>query len=66
MPVITKSDVQGMAWGHREADANHTLVAQFTYDAWGDIFSEYIAPSAVALARLRKLLLSMKEMTAYF
>ena len=37
MSVIIKTDEQGTIWGY--ADANSTIVAQFEYDAWGNILS---------------------------
>ena len=45
------TDVQGTVWGY--VDSQNNIVARWTYDAWGNVLSEYIAPSAAALAKLR-------------
>ena len=45
------TDVQGTVWGY--VDAQNNVVASWTYDAWGNVLSEYIAPSAAALASIR-------------
>ena len=45
------TDIQGTVWGY--VDSQNNVVARWTYDAWGNVLSEYVAPSAAALARLR-------------
>ena len=45
------TDIQGTVWGY--VDAQNNIVARWTYDAWGNVLSEYVAPSAAALATLR-------------
>ena len=45
------TDVQGTVWGY--VDAQNNIVARWQYDAWGKVLSEYVAPSAAALAALR-------------
>ena len=45
------TDIQGTVWGY--VDSQNNVVASWTYDAWGSVRSEYVAPSAIALARIR-------------
>ena len=45
------TDIQGTVWGY--ADSQNSVVARWTYDAWGNVLSEYVSPSAAALAKLR-------------
>ncbi len=45
------TDVQGTVWGY--VDSQNNVVARWQYDAWGNVISEYVAPSAAALANLR-------------
>ena len=45
------TDVQGTIWGC--VDSQNNIVARWTYDAWGNVLSEYIAPSASVLAQIR-------------
>ena len=45
------TDIQGTVWGY--VDSQNNVVARWQYDAWGNVISEYIAPSAAALATLR-------------
>ena len=45
------TDIQGTVWGY--VDSQNNVVARRQYDAWGNVLSEYIAPSAAALARIR-------------
>ena len=45
------TDIQGTVWGY--VDSQNNVVARWQYDAWGNVISEYIAPSAAALAILR-------------
>jgi RHS repeat-associated protein len=45
------TDVQGTVWGY--VDAQNNVVANWQYDAWGNVLSEDISPSIVALATLR-------------
>ncbi|MBQ6142128.1 MAG: RHS repeat-associated core domain-containing protein [Kiritimatiellae bacterium] len=46
------TDIQGTVWGY--VDSQNNVVARWQYDAWGNVLSEYVLPSAaVALARLR-------------
>ena len=45
------TDIQGTVWGY--VDSQNNVVARWQYDAWGNIISEYVAPFATALARLR-------------
>ena len=45
------TDIQGTVWGY--VDSQNNVVASWTYDAWGNVVDEYVAPSAAALARLR-------------
>ena len=45
------TDVQGTVWGY--VDAQNNVVANWQYDAWGNVLSEDISPSTVALATLR-------------
>ena len=45
------TDIQGTVWGY--ADSQNNVVACWTYDAWGNVLSEYVSPSAAALATLR-------------
>ena len=45
------TDIQGTVWGY--ADSQNNVVARWQYDAWGNVLSEYVVPSASALAALR-------------
>ena len=45
------TDVQGTVWGY--VDSQNNIVARWLYDAWGNVLSEEIDPSAAALATLR-------------
>ncbi|MBR2837437.1 MAG: RHS repeat-associated core domain-containing protein, partial [Kiritimatiellae bacterium] len=45
------TDVQGTIWGY--VDSQNNVVARWQYDAWGNVLSEDISPSAAALATLR-------------
>ena len=45
------TDIQGTVWGY--VDEYNNIVARWTYDAWGNVLSEYIAPSASVLAQIR-------------
>ena len=45
------TDIQGTVWGY--VDAQNNVVASWQYDAWGNVISEEVAPSAAALAALR-------------
>ena len=45
------TDIQGTVWGY--VDSQNNIVARWQYDAWGNVLSEHVAPSAAALARLR-------------
>ena len=45
------TDVQGTVWGY--ADESGAVVARWTYDAWGNVLSEEVAPSAEALRTVR-------------
>lgn len=45
------TDIQGTIWGY--VDSQNNVVACWQYDAWGNVISEYVAPSAAALANLR-------------
>ena len=45
------TDIQGSVWGY--ADEGGAVVARWTYDAWGNVLSEEIAPSAEALRSVR-------------
>ena len=45
------TDIQGTVWGY--VDSQNNVVARWQYDAWGNIISEDIAPSATALSRIR-------------
>ena len=45
------TDIQGTVWGY--ADSQNNVVACWTYDAWGNILSEYVASSASVLSKLR-------------
>ena len=45
------TDIQGTVWGY--VDSQNNVVARWQYDAWGSVRSEYVAPSAIALARIR-------------
>jgi RHS repeat-associated protein len=45
------TDIQGTVWGY--VDSQNNVVARFMYDAWGNVLSEEIDPSAAALASLR-------------
>ena len=45
------TDIQGTVWGY--VDSQNNVVARWQYDAWGNVISEYVAPSAAALANLR-------------
>ena len=45
------TDIQGTVWGY--VDSQNNIVARWQYDAWGNVLSEEIDPSAAALASLR-------------
>ena len=45
------TDIQGTVWGY--VDSQNNVVARWQYDAWGNVLSEEIDPSAAALAALR-------------
>ena len=45
------TDVQGTVWGY--VDSQNNVVARWQYDAWGNVISEEVAPSAAVLATLR-------------
>ena len=45
------TDIQGTVWGY--VDSQNNVVASWTYDAWGNVLSEDISPSTVALASIR-------------
>ena len=45
------TDIQGTIWGY--VDSQNNIVAYWQYDAWGNIISEDVAPSAAALASIR-------------
>ena len=45
------TDVQGTVWGY--ADESGAIAALWTYDAWGNVLSEEVAPSAEALRSVR-------------
>ena len=45
------TDVQGTVWGY--VDAQNNVGANWQYDAWGNVISEYVSPSAAALASIR-------------
>ena len=45
------TDIQGTIWGY--VDSQNNIVAYWQYDAWGNIISEDVAPSAAALVALR-------------
>ena len=45
------TDIQGTVWGY--VDSQNNVVARWQYDAWGNVLSECVAPSAAALATLR-------------
>ena len=45
------TDIQGTVWGY--VDSQNNIVARWQYDAWGNVLSEEIGPSAAVLARLR-------------
>ena len=45
------TDIQGTVWGY--VDSQNNVVARWQYDAWGNVLSEYVTPSAAALATLR-------------
>jgi len=45
------TDIQGTIWGY--VDSQNNVVANWQYDAWGNVISKYVAPSAVALASIR-------------
>ena len=45
------TDIQGTVWGY--VDSQNNVVASWTYDAWGNVVDEYVAPFATALASLR-------------
>lgn len=49
--TYTLGDVQGTIWGY--VDSQNNIVARWTYDAWGNVVSEYIAPSVSVLAQIR-------------
>ena len=45
------TDIQGTVWGY--VDAQNNVVARWQYDAWGNVISEYVVPSASALSLVR-------------
>ena len=45
------TDIQGTVWGY--VDEYNNIVARWAYDAWGNVLSEEIDSSAVALSRIR-------------
>ena len=45
------TDIQGTVWGY--VDSQNNVVARWQYDAWGNVLSGYVAPSAAALANIR-------------
>ena len=45
------TDIQGTVWGY--VDSQNNVVARWQYDAWGNVISEYVSPSAAALASIR-------------
>ena len=45
------ADIQGTVWGY--VDEYNNIVARWAYDAWGNVLSEEIDSSAVALSRIR-------------
>jgi len=45
------TDIQGTVWGY--VDSQNNVVARWTYDVWGNVLSEDISPSTVALASIR-------------
>ena len=51
MTYYPLTDIQGNVWGY--VDSQNNVVARWQYDAWGNVISEEVAPSAAALARLR-------------
>ena len=45
------TDIQGTIWGY--VDANNDIVAQWQYDAWGNVVSKSVVVPALALLRYR-------------
>ena len=45
------TDIQGTVWGY--ADSQNNLVARWTYDAWGNVLSEFCVVPALASVRYR-------------
>ena len=45
------TDIQGTVWGY--ADSQNTVVARWTYDAWGNFLSEFCAVPALSSVRYR-------------
>ena len=45
------TDIQGTVWGY--ADSQNNVVARWTYDAWGNVLSEFCAVPALASVRYR-------------
>lgn len=45
------TDIQGTVWGY--VDSQNSIVARFDYDAWGNVLSDCVVPSAATLATLR-------------
>ena len=45
------TDIQGTVWGY--VDSQNNIAARWQYDAWGNVISEEVAPSAAVLATLR-------------
>ena len=45
------TDIQGTVWGY--VDSQNNIAARWQYDAWGNVISEEVAPSAAVLAMLR-------------
>ena len=45
------TDVQGTVWGY--ADSSNSVVARWTYDAWGNVLDESVSVPALATIRYR-------------
>ena len=45
------TDIQGTVWGY--VDSQNNIVARWQYDAWGNVLSGEMGPSAAVLATLR-------------
>ena len=45
------TDIQGTVWGY--ADSQNNVVARWTYDAWGNVLSEFCVVPALASVRYR-------------